>query len=76
MAPSEEGHVFDHEPGMFDYHHDDPQFELHEDLEDSEAHYYADHEARYPVFLEQVAHDWEQKKRQPKPRVYDEFEEY
>lgn len=102
-ALSEEGHVFDHEPGMPDYHHDHPQFELHEDLEDSEAHYYADHEARYPVFLEHnfgsyedyqpndtesnlyhswtqytpvVAHDWEQKKRQPKPRVYDEFEEY
>jgi len=43
---SEEGHVFDHEPGIPDYNRDHPQFE------DSEAHYYAEHEARYPVFLE------------------------
>ena len=42
---SEEGHVFDHEPGMVDYHHDrhPSEFEHHQE-------YYA--EARYPVFLE------------------------
>ena len=32
MNLSEEGHVFDHEPGMVDYHHDkyvNPEFEHH-----------------------------------------------
>ena len=41
---SEEGHVFDHEPGMVDYHHDhreDPEYGHHQE-------YYA--EASFPVF--------------------------
>ena len=40
----EEGHVFDHEPGMADYHHDhrkSPEYSHHEE-------YYA--EASYPVY--------------------------
>ena len=46
MVLSEEGHVFDHEPGMTDYHRDShryPEYEAHEE-------YYAD--AHYPVFLD------------------------
>ena len=47
MNLSEEGHVFDHEPGMADYHHD----HLHHPEEMEHIEYYA--EAKYPVFLDQ-----------------------
>ena len=43
----EEGHVFDHEPGMADYHHDhraSPEYTHHQE-------YYA--EASYPVYQQQ-----------------------
>ena len=46
MNLSEEGHVFDHEPGMSDYHHG----REHHPESDHHAEYYAD--AHYPVFLE------------------------
>lgn len=45
-ASTEEGHVFDHEPGMADYHHDhrqEPEFRRHDE-------YFA--ESTYPVYQE------------------------
>ena len=43
---SEEGHVFDHEPGHSDYHYDH-----HRQFEDERHSEYYD-TARYPVFLD------------------------
>lgn len=51
MVLSEEGHMYDHEPGRADYHEDhlyNPEFEAHQE-------YYA--KAHYPVFLEHDAAD-------------------
>ena len=50
----EEGHVFDHEPGMQDWHHD--KYSHPEETAFHHQEYYA--EARYPVFLDhQEEHD-------------------
>ena len=48
----EEGHVFDHEPGMSDYHHD----HLHNPEHTRHQEYYA--EAHYPVNLEHDPSDY------------------